>query len=100
MLPHLKMPSTSPKCPMYKGLPTFRAGGVTARTDYLRAEEGSGHKSALMPTYFSHDHFSSSLAAAKGGIIGYLRALVCCGWVLVGFLSPEGTCIRSAELDL
>eukprot|EP00752_Nemacystus_decipiens_P002970 g2759.t1 len=30
------------------------------------AEEGSGHnKSALTPTYFSHNHFSSSVATAK-----------------------------------
>lgn len=60
---------------MYQGLPTFRAGGVTSRTDFLRVEEGSGHKSALTPTYFSHNHFSSSLAAAKGGRFEYLPTL-------------------------
>lgn len=85
-LPHLAMPSTSPKRPMYKGLPTFRAGGVTCRTDYLR-EEGTDHKSALTPTYFSHDHFSSSLAAAKGGRTLYVRALEL-RLASVGYLSP------------
>lgn len=60
------MPKVSPNRAMYKGLPTFRAGGVTSRTDYFQVDEGGGHKTALTPSYFSHNHFSSSLADAGG----------------------------------
>lgn len=91
--PYLEMPSTSPKRPMYKGLPTFRAGGVASRTDYLRVEDDSGHKSALVPTYFSHNHFSSSLAAAKGGgsECECASSPACCGWLVGRVLVPFGT---------
>lgn len=60
-----------PNRAMYKGLPTFRAGGVTSCIDTLRVDDGNGHKSALTPTYFSHNHFSSSLADAEGGLGSY-----------------------------
>lgn len=55
---------------MYKGLPTFRAGGVMSRADYLRPDGGSNHKTALTPSYFSSNHFSSSLAGMDGEDIG------------------------------
>lgn len=60
------MPNVDPNRAMYKGLPTFRAGGVTSRIDYFQVDEGRGHKTALAPSYFSHNHFSSSLADAEG----------------------------------
>lgn len=60
------MPNASPNRAMYKGLPTFRAGGVTSRKDYFQLDEGNGHKTALAPSYFSHNHFSSSLSDANG----------------------------------
>ena len=70
----------SPSRATQKGLPTFRAGGVASCIDSsVRAEEGGGsHKTALTPTFFSHDHFSSSLADTEGVGIGrwaYIRML-------------------------
>ena len=59
----------SPNRAMYKGLPTFRAGGVASCIDSAAraADDGGGsHKTALTPTFFSHDHFSSSLADTEG----------------------------------
>lgn len=52
----------------HKGLPTFRAGGSTARNDLAtsRVDDGINHKSALKTSFFSHDHFSSSLAKSEG----------------------------------
>lgn len=50
------------------GLPTFRAGVSTARHDIgTRVDDGINHKSALKPSFFSHNHFSSSLADNGGG---------------------------------
>lgn len=70
------MRNNSPSRAMYKGLPTFRAGGVASCIDYSSVrgdyEGGGGHKSALTPTFFSHDHFSSSLADTEGVGIGIL----------------------------
>lgn len=56
----------TPNPAMYKGLPTFRAGGVTSCIDDVRADEGTNRKTALTPSYFSHDHFSSSLTNTEG----------------------------------
>lgn len=58
----------SPGAGMNKGLPTFRAGGSTARNDLgtRRVDDGINHKSALKTSFFSHDHFSSSLAKSEG----------------------------------
>ncbi|CAM9565022.1 unnamed protein product, partial [Hapterophycus canaliculatus] len=59
---------------------TFRAGGATSRINSLRvadsADEGSGHKTALTPTYFSRNHFSSPLADAADPMMKRTRIVV------------------------
>lgn len=63
-------------CPMHKELPTFRAGGVAARANAssFGADEtnNSNRKTALTPSFFSNNHFSSSLADAEGLGVCYI----------------------------
>lgn len=78
----------SPSRAKYKGLPTFRAGGVASCMDSAvrAAHDGGGsHKTALTPTFFSHDHFSSSLADTEGTGIGTLSVnlSLCAHWIIV-----------------
>ena len=71
---------------MCKGLPTFRAGGIASSfIDYgVRADQSGGggsgghKKTALTPTFFSHDHFSSSLADTEGADVRLLMRRQCC----------------------
>ncbi|CAM9858287.1 unnamed protein product, partial [Ectocarpus sp. 13 AM-2016] len=57
---------------MNQKLPTFRAGGVTSRIDLVRGD----HKSALAPSYFSHNHFSSPLAGTDDPLLKRTRVTV------------------------
>ncbi|CAM9382975.1 unnamed protein product [Ectocarpus sp. 6 AP-2014] len=57
---------------MNQKLPTFRAGGVTSRVDLVRGD----HKSALAPSYFSHNHFSSPLAGTDDPLLKRTRVTV------------------------
>ncbi|CAM9288605.1 unnamed protein product [Ectocarpus fasciculatus] len=57
---------------MNQKLPTFRAGGLTSRIDLVRGD----HKSALAPSYFSHNHFSSPLAGTDDPLLKRTRVTV------------------------
>lgn len=76
---------------MHKGLPTFRAGGSTSRNNLAtsRDEDGVNHKSALKPSFFSHDHFSSSVAKSEGAV---------CERVVQVTMSCASTTVKSRDV--